>query len=123
MAAKEDTSGALALLEASVPQLPDLKGKPGSATIKASEEDSREVETHRTVTKNEGDKKLEQESHKLQKQDSERTAQASIKTTNEGGVTRTIATTQVTFSSSFEEEETTHQKITSAPVKSIVHKK
>lgn len=50
MAAKEDTSNALALLEASVPQLPDLKGKPGGATIKASEEDSKVVETHKTVS-------------------------------------------------------------------------
>ncbi|XKL61938.1 hypothetical protein PGB90_001771 [Kerria lacca] len=122
MAANKEESKALVTFPQDVPQLPDLKGKIGGATIKASEDESSIAEMQKKITKNEGGKHLEQKSHKIQKQDSSKTAEASIKTTNEGGVRRTVATTVVTSSSSFEEEETMEQIITSAPTKCITQK-
>lgn len=75
------------------------------------------------VSKNEGDKHIEQKTNKIQKQDSTKTAEASIKCTNEGGVKRTVATTVVTSSTSFEEEESMEQTITSGPIIKSITKK
>lgn len=49
MAAQEDMSKALVTLPADMPALPDLKGKLGGATIKASEEQSSVKEMHKEV--------------------------------------------------------------------------
>ncbi len=50
MASKEETSTALVTLPADVPQLPDLKGKTGKASVKASEEQSSVAEMHKQVS-------------------------------------------------------------------------
>ena len=49
MATQEDTSKALVTLPPDMPALPDLKGKLGGATIKASEEQSTVKEMHKEV--------------------------------------------------------------------------
>lgn len=49
MAAPEDTSKAIVSFPQEMPQLPDLKGKLGGATIKATEEQSSVKEMHKEV--------------------------------------------------------------------------
>lgn len=73
--------------------------------------------------KDEGNKHIEQKASSVKKEDNAQTAQASIKTTNEGGVKRTVATTMVTSSSSFEQEEVFEEHTTTSGIVKAIKEK